>query len=121
MHTHLQCCIIPLHQPTRPQEKSQPPPPSNIPSGPPPGPSPGPSSGGLRRAKVMFKYDADNPDEVSVKEGDVVEVLQFEDETGQEGWWSVRTKDNVVGLVPDNFVELLPQTAGELLLFTVSE
>ena len=61
---------------------------------------------------MIYTYYAENPDEVTVNEGEVVEVLQFEDETGQEGWWKVRC-GGIEGLVPDNFVELLPPTAGE--------
>ena len=49
---------------------------------------------------------------MSVKEGDVVEVLQFEDETGQEGWWMVRCADGKQGLMPDNFVELIQNAPG---------
>ena len=41
-------------------------------------------------------------------EGEVLEVLQFEEETGQEGWWLVRSPGGKEGFVPDNFVELLP-------------
>ena len=65
-------------------------------------------SSGLKKAKVIFLYDAENPDEISVKEGDIVEVLQFEDETEQEGWWMVKCANGRQGLVPDNFVELIP-------------
>ena len=54
----------------------------------------------------MFPYDAENPDEVSIREGDIVEVLQFDDETGQAGWWMVKCVNGKQGLVPDNFVEL---------------
>ena len=66
----------------------------------------------LRKAKVVYTYEAENHDEVTVTAGDVVEVVEFEDKTGEEGWWKVRCGANE-GLAPGNFVELLPVTAGE--------
>ena len=50
---------------------------------------------------------------MSVKEGDIVEVLQFEDETEQEGWWMVKCANGKQGLVPDNFVELIQNAPGK--------
>ena len=61
---------------------------------------------------MIYTWQAENHDELTVTTGDVVEVVEFEDKTGQEGWWKVRCGANE-GLVPDNFVELLPVTAGE--------
>ena len=42
-----------------------------------------------------------------------MEVLQFEDETEQEGWWMVKCANGKQGLVPDNFVELVQSVPGK--------
>ena len=94
-------------------QPSRPPPPPTAHSAPAPSKPPPPTATApLRKAKVVYTYQAENHDEVTVTTGEVVEVVEFEDETGQEGWWKVRCGANE-GLVPDNFVELLPVTAGE--------
>ena len=55
---------------------------------------------------MIFDYDAGDDDELSLKEGELVEVLvQFED----AGWWegSLNGKE---GLFPSNYVELEKST-----------
>ena len=52
-------------------------------------------------AKVMFDRDAADDDELSLKEGELVEVLDQED----NHWWKGSLNGNV-GLFPSNFVEL---------------
>lgn len=59
-----------------------------------------------QKAKVMFSYLADQEDEVTIKDGDIVDVL--EQDTGQDGWWRIRAGDKE-GLVPDNFLELITE------------
>ncbi|XP_076467251.1 CD2-associated protein-like isoform X10 [Babylonia areolata] len=61
--------------------------------------------GSVDRAIVRYSYTAEQPDELSLKEGEVVRVLdkQLED----EGWWKGEIHGKV-GVFPDNFVELLP-------------
>ena len=54
----------------------------------------------------MFGYIADQEDEVSVKDGDIVDIL--EQDTGQDGWWRIRAGGKE-GLVPDNFLELITE------------
>ena len=54
----------------------------------------------------MFSYVADQEDEVTIKDGDIVDVL--EQDTGQDGWWRIRAGGNE-GLVPDNFLELITE------------
>ncbi len=38
---------------------------------------------------MMYDYDAENEDELTVKMGDILEILRVEPE-GQEGWVEVR-------------------------------
>ncbi|XP_028414309.1 CD2-associated protein-like isoform X2 [Dendronephthya gigantea] len=53
-------------------------------------------------AKVTFDYDAENDDELTLKEGDVVKVLDQE----EEGWWKGELNGNI-GVFPSNFVEVI--------------
>ena len=54
----------------------------------------------------MYNYEAEQDDEVTVKKGDIVDIL--EQETGQYGWWKVRCGDKE-GLVPNNYLELIAE------------
>ena len=54
----------------------------------------------LRRAKVTYSYTADNDDELSLELGQIVEILDEE----EEGWWKGRL-NGVEGVFPSNFVE----------------
>ncbi len=54
------------------------------------------------RATVTFDYDATMPDELDLKMGDVIEILNQE----EEGWWEGRYNGKV-GMFPSNFVELI--------------
>ena len=53
-------------------------------------------------AKVMFDYDAGGDDELSLKKGELVEVLDQKD----DGWWKGLLNCGKIGLFPTNFVEL---------------
>ena len=52
-------------------------------------------------AKVIFDHDAGGDDELSLKEGELVEVLDQED----DGWWK-GLLNGKKGLFPSKFVEL---------------
>ena len=52
-------------------------------------------------AKVIFDHDAGGDDELSLKEGELVEVLDQED----DGWWK-GLLNGKKELFPSNFVEL---------------
>ena len=52
----------------------------------------------------MFPYIANQEDEITIKKGDIVDIITME--TGQDGWWLVRLERNE-GLVPDNFLSLI--------------
>ena len=58
-------------------------------------------------AVVMFQFDAEESDELSLKEGDIVEVLSGTDEG--DGWSRVRNTNGDVGLAPLNFIEIQGQ------------
>jgi SH3 domain-containing kinase-binding protein 1 len=54
-------------------------------------------------AKCVFEYEAENEDELSLKEGDIVTVTSQED----DGWWEGELNGKS-GMFPSNFVEELP-------------
>uniref|UniRef100_A0A914MC04 SH3 domain-containing protein n=1 Tax=Meloidogyne incognita TaxID=6306 RepID=A0A914MC04_MELIC len=57
-------------------------------------------------AKVLYKYDAAAPDELSLPEGTLVTVINRQCE--DEGWFIAEAPDGRRGLFPDNFVKFLP-------------
>ncbi|GIY46345.1 CD2-associated protein [Caerostris extrusa] len=54
------------------------------------------------QAKVIFPYESQNEDELSLKEGDIITVLSKEIE--DKGWWRGEL-NNRIGVFPDNFCE----------------
>ena len=54
----------------------------------------------------MFLYEPENPDELRLVKGDIITVLN-KDIPFSEGWWEGEV-NGIVGMVPSNFVELLP-------------
>ena len=60
----------------------------------------------LDMAKVLYKYDAAAPDELSLPEGTLVTVINRQCE--DEGWFIAEAPDGRRGLFPDNFVKFLP-------------
>ena len=59
----------------------------------------------LERAIVRFSYTAEQPDELSLVEGQFVRVIEKNLE--DDGWWKGEVNGKT-GVFPDNFVELLP-------------
>ncbi|CAH1799899.1 unnamed protein product [Owenia fusiformis] len=59
----------------------------------------------VEKAKVLYDYTAENDDELSLEEGEVIVVLDKELE--DSGWWKGELRGKV-GVFPDNFVELIP-------------
>ncbi|XP_041439548.1 SH3 domain-containing kinase-binding protein 1 isoform X3 [Xenopus laevis] len=55
--------------------------------------------------KVLFPYEAMNEDELAIREGDIVTVLNKE--CVDVGWWEGEINGKK-GVFPDNFVKLLP-------------
>ena len=60
----------------------------------------------MEKAIVRYSYTAENEDELSLEEGDVLVVLEKELE--DNGWWKGEFKGKV-GVFPDNFVELIKE------------
>lgn len=58
------------------------------------------------KAKALFDYDAQEPNELSFKEGDILIVV----EKDESGWWTCRLNGKD-GQVPMNFVEVVPGNA----------
>ena len=54
------------------------------------------------RAKVMFSYGPEYPDDLELCEGDIITILNKDGD-----WWEGEVNGKV-GLFPSNFVELLP-------------
>jgi len=65
-----------------------------------PEPAAAPSGGAY--AKALYDYDAENPDDLSFKEGDTIVVL---DQSDPSGWWEGEINGKT-GFFPSNFVEL---------------
>ena len=53
----------------------------------------------------MFSYNANEDDEITIKESDIVDVITME--TEQDGWWLVHYGDQE-GLAPSNYLSLIP-------------
>ncbi|XP_069559167.1 CD2-associated protein isoform X1 [Brachyistius frenatus] len=60
--------------------------------------------------KVTFGFEGSNEDELTLKEGDIIQVLSKD--TGEPGWWrgEIGGKD---GVFPDNFVTLVSEAEKE--------
>lgn len=50
------------------------------------------SSKSVEKAKVTFEYEADNPDELTIKVGEIVEIVNKN--TDNDGWWEVSWDDH---------------------------
>uniref|UniRef100_A0A8C4S3M1 Osteoclast-stimulating factor 1 n=1 Tax=Erpetoichthys calabaricus TaxID=27687 RepID=A0A8C4S3M1_ERPCA len=61
---------------------------------------------GKEYCKVLFPYEAQNEDELTIKEGDIITIL-WKDCT-DAGWWQGELNGKR-GLFPDNFVKILSQ------------
>jgi len=58
----------------------------------------GPAAG---QARALYDYDAENPDDLSFKEGEMINIL---DKSDPSGWWQGEL-NGVTGFFPSNFVE----------------
>ncbi|KAI7865233.1 hypothetical protein BDF14DRAFT_1875630 [Spinellus fusiger] len=58
-------------------------------------------------ARVLYSYDAQSPDELSIVEGDVLEISGAKDDSG----WIMVAKGAHKGLVPANYIEMEKQIA----------
>ncbi|KAG8009617.1 SH3 domain-containing kinase-binding protein 1, partial [Nibea albiflora] len=64
----------------------------------------GKAKAGREQCKVLFPYEAQNEDELSIKEGDIVNIITKE--CADAGWWMGEIGGRQ-GVFPDNFVKLL--------------
>ncbi|EDQ84361.1 uncharacterized protein MONBRDRAFT_34742 [Monosiga brevicollis MX1] len=80
---------------------------ATAPSRPAPPPIAAPAQPAKKYCKCTFEYDAANDDELTLAVGDVVEIVNQDD----EGWWEGIHKGKT-GLFPSNFVEECPAPAG---------
>lgn len=63
---------------------------------------------------ALFDYEACGKDELTLRKGDLVEVLSLDSEiSGDEGWWAGKV-NNKVGIFPSNYVSLKPSGYGQL-------
>ena len=44
----------------------------------------------VEQARVTFEYEADNDDELTIRVGDVVDIINKD--VDQDGWWEVRRR-----------------------------
>ncbi|KZS11789.1 putative SH3 domain-containing kinase-binding protein [Daphnia magna] len=59
-------------------------------------------------ARVLFPYSALQPDELELREGDLVTIHSKDCE--DKGWWKGEV-NNKIGVFPDNFVEVIPHNS----------
>lgn len=57
----------------------------------------------IERVKVTFDYEPENPDELKLTVGDILTVINKE----EEDWWEGELNGKT-GMFPTNFVEVLP-------------
>lgn len=61
---------------------------------------------------ALFDYEASGKDELTLRKGDLVEVLSLDSEiSGDEGWWAGKV-NNKVGIFPSNYVSFKPAAGG---------
>ena len=63
------------------------------------------SSKAVEKARVTFEYEADNPDELTIKVGEIVEIVNKN--TDNDGWWEVSWDDRVCFYICYCFFHLL--------------
>ncbi|XP_023808502.1 CD2-associated protein isoform X1 [Oryzias latipes] len=63
--------------------------------------------------RVMFAFEGTHEDELSLKEGDIVQILSKD--TGETGWWRGEIGGER-GVFPDNFVVVISETERESLM-----
>ncbi|KAG7264578.1 hypothetical protein CRUP_014786 [Coryphaenoides rupestris] len=69
------------------------------------------SKGGRELCKVLFPYEAQNEDELSIKEGEIVSIISKD--CADAGWWMGEIGGRQ-GVFPDNFVKVvLPEVEKE--------
>uniref|UniRef100_A0A8C6XYY7 Mitogen-activated protein kinase kinase kinase n=1 Tax=Naja naja TaxID=35670 RepID=A0A8C6XYY7_NAJNA len=81
----------------------------------------GDSAGGAGLWTAVFEYEACGEDELSLRPGDVVQVLSRDSQvSGDEGWWTGQI-DRRVGIFPSNYVTSNGGSSSGLLEIDFSE
>ena len=62
----------------------------------------------LFSARALFTFEASSSDELSFKKGEVLNVL----DTSEKWWWEASKPDGTTGVVPSNFVKVIPEDEG---------
>ncbi|KAK5893799.1 hypothetical protein CgunFtcFv8_006636 [Champsocephalus gunnari] len=63
---------------------------------------------------ALFDYEASCKDELTLRKGDLVEVLSLDSEiSGDDGWWAGKV-DNKVGIFPSNYGSFKPTEFAKL-------
>ena len=71
----------------------------------------------LCKATAQYDYDANGDDELSFKEGDIIDVTEMDDE---DGWWHGRLNGKF-GAFPYNYVYLTLENNGQEYMLTTEE
>lgn len=61
------------------------------------------SSESVKKVRAIFPFHAEQEDELSIEQGDSLEILNEDD----DGWWIARNSKGTIGMIPSNYVELL--------------
>ena len=61
------------------------------------------SKGAVKKAEVLFDYDARSENELTVKQGTTIKILS----TSDEEWWQGERDDGETGYFPSNYVKLI--------------
>jgi len=56
--------------------------------------------------RALYAFNPSNPEELTFKQDEVLDVI--EDPVNDPEWWVCRNRDNKTGLVPKNYVEVVP-------------
>lgn len=69
---------------------------------------------------ALYDYEASCKDELTLRKGDLVEVLSLDSEiSGDEGWWAGKV-NNKVGIFPSNYGSFKPSGYGKLPVSNVA-
>eukprot|EP00040_Diaphanoeca_grandis_P011409 m.58480 g.58480 ORF g.58480 m.58480 type:complete len:512 (+) comp22557_c0_seq1:169-1704(+) len=58
----------------------------------------------IGKAKALYGYQATKPTQLSFKEGDILQVID-----NSSSWWKSKSSDGQKGMVPSNYLEMLPK------------